>query len=95
MAFGAAARALAEQANAPIHFFFDDNGNLHVGQNDINEFVLVKGTFNEPPIINWKDLENAFNLGRAVAHLSHTEFGNCDPTQLGLLNAKMEPNFNE
>lgn len=89
--FGPAALKLLQETQKPYYLWFDDKGNLYFGVNE-DHIELVKGTFENPPEINWMDLENAFKLGLAVAHLSFMPLTECEPHQK-ILTERIIPNY--
>lgn len=68
-------------------FWIDDTGNVYYGV-DEETAVRLDHDLTHNPMIVGRDLSNAFLLGMAVAHLQHTEFTDCKPVALQLLNER-------
>ena len=89
-AFGASVKPQeAELIEIQTYFYFDDSGSLFYGENE-DEAVHVKASWAEPPKVSHHDVENAFRLGMAVAHISHMEqlpaiMKTCEPLVLRLI----------
>lgn len=89
-AFGSSVKpSEPEIIDIQTYFYFDDSGSLFYGENE-DEAVHVKASWAEPPKTNYHDLENAFRLGMAIAHISHMEnlpaiMKTCEPLVLKLL----------
>lgn len=85
--------AAARESITPkeTYFYFDDKGEIYV--DDEFRGIIPLTTSWEKYELAFNDLQDAFRLGMAVAHLQHTELNHCDPQQLGLLNAKMVPYY--
>jgi hypothetical protein len=64
-------------------FFISDTGEVYFGL-DADTAVNLTNDLTENPAIYWRDLGNAFLLGMAVAHLSHSELSDCEPVALQL-----------